>query len=149
MNRRVLTSRGEGGAIDAGRLHSLNSPSFFVGISAARKLYVRPFSGEIQNPDLAVLTTVAFMSPRQHNKTLWTVAAMPALLLVRLTPRAKGRTPAFTDQLGYTADRMPDVTGSSVKTTCGHPSERQSLTSCTSALFGLITTIKEHPLWQQ
>jgi uncharacterized membrane protein YoaK (UPF0700 family) len=171
--------------------HLIPICSFFVGISAARIFYVRPWSGKFQNPDLAVLTleiglfgaigclpdassdflittpiafaaslqseafrrveglpfnstfttgnlrtlsesifdflfdqsqlaagrmvrifsvicstfllgalTGAFLTQRLHNKTLWIVSLMLAFLWVRLIPRTRGRTSAFTNELG-------------------------------------------------
>jgi uncharacterized membrane protein YoaK (UPF0700 family) len=65
--------------------------------------------------------TGALMTQRLHNKTLWIVSLMLALLWVRLIPRTRGKTSAFTNRLADAAKPMSGVSRSSVETTCRHP----------------------------
>jgi uncharacterized membrane protein YoaK (UPF0700 family) len=65
--------------------------------------------------------TGAFMTQRLHNKTLWIVSLTLAFLWMRLIPRTKGRTSAFTAEPGDAAKPMRAVSRSSVETTGRHP----------------------------
>jgi uncharacterized membrane protein YoaK (UPF0700 family) len=125
-----------------GNLRTLSESVFdflFDNSQLAARRMVRIFS-VICSMFLFGAITGAFMTQRLHNKTLWMVSLMLAFLWVRLIPRTRGRTSAFTDKPGDAAKRMRAVSRSSVETTCRHRLERHGR---------IITTIKEHPLWQR
>jgi uncharacterized membrane protein YoaK (UPF0700 family) len=126
-----------------GNLRTLSESGFdflFDNSQFAARRMVRIFS-VICSMFLFGAITGAFMTQRLHNKTLWIVSLMLALLWVRLIPSStRGKTSAFTNELGDEAKPMRAVSRSSVETTCRHPSERRRR---------IITTIKEHPIWQR
>jgi|SRR3984885_1958675 uncharacterized membrane protein YoaK (UPF0700 family) len=123
-----------------GNLRALSESVFdflFDNSQFAARRMVRIFS-VICSMFLFGAITGAFMTQRLHNKTLWIASLMLAFLWVRLIPRTKGQTSAFTNKLGDAAKPISAVSHASVETTCRHPSDRHGR---------MISTIKEQPLW--